>query len=455
MIKTMILALVFCGIGQQATAEARMAWWQDAKFGMFIHWGVYSKAGGEWKGDTNHGEWLQFTAKIPLAEYTEFARGFNPVDFDADEWVGIAKDAGMKYLVITTKHHDGFALFDSPSNEYNIMDWTEFGRDPIKELSEACRRAGIRFGVYYSLGRDWHDPDVPTGGDKGRPAGDRSNLIDFPDESIKDFSRYFERKVKPQIRELVTQYGPVDILWFDTPEKISLAQSIELRELIRKYQPNCIINNRIGNGQGDYGTPEQKIPSGTEIKPWETCMTVSQRIWGYNKTVGYRDADTLIRNLIDISSKGGNYLLNVGPTGEGIIPAPSVERLKAMGEWLKINGVAIYGSGPTPFGSEVGHYSETEEDKHGQPKFISEWNWRATTQPGKLYIHCFEWPEILDIPNPGRTVEKVYLLADPDQTALPMTQTDSGIQITLPERAPNAVATVIGLTLGSEESIEE
>jgi alpha-L-fucosidase len=431
---------------QAADNEAdRMAWWQDARFGMFIHWGVYSRAGGEWKGDPNHGEWLQFSAKIPLAEYTEYAKGFNPVDFDAEEWVRIAKDAGMKYLVITTKHHDGFALFDSPSNAYNIVDWTAFGRDPLKELADACHAAGIRFGVYYSLGRDWHDPDVPTG--KGDNKGWRSNLLDYPDEDSKVFSNYFERKVKPQIRELLTQYGQVDIMWFDTPECISPEESAELRDLIRELQPECIINNRIGNGLGDYGTPEQKIPSGKEIQPWETCMTVSSRFWGYNKSVGYRDAEQLTRNLIDIASKGGNYLLNVGPTGEGVIPAASVERLEAMGKWLRVNGEAIYGCGPTPFGSEVGHYSDTELDKNGKPLFVSDWKWRATSRPGKLYIHCFEWPERIQIPDPGQTVTQAYLLADPEHTALSMKQDASGISVWLPKQAPDPVASVICLEL--------
>ncbi len=277
MMKRILIAFTICAAGLQAlaqpveTAEAkadRMEWWQDAKFGMFIHWGAYSKAGGEWNGETNHGEWLQFTAKIPLAEYREFAAGFNPVEFDADEWVGLAKAAGMKYIVITAKHHDGFAMFHSPSNPYNIVDASAYGRDPLKALSEACAKNGLKFCVYYSLGRDWADPDVPTGGEKGRAAGDRSNLIDFPDEENKDFSKYFERKVKPQVRELLTQYGPVGVMWFDTPEKISPAQSAELVAMIRELQPDCIINNRVGNDLGDYGTPEQKIPSGREIKPW-------------------------------------------------------------------------------------------------------------------------------------------------------------------------------------------
>ena len=450
MVKKLMLVLFSGGVGLLAacktpeaaeTNDDRMAWWQDAKFGMFIHWGVYSKAGGEWKGETDHGEWLQFTAQIPLAEYKAFAKTFNPVKFDADEWVAIAKDAGMKYIVITAKHHDGFAMFDSPSSPYDIVDATAYGRDPLKALSEACAKQGIKFCVYYSLGRDWEDPDVPTGtGDK---AGFRSNLVDYPDEGKKDFSKYFERKVKPQVRELLTQYGPIGVMWFDTYGLITKRQSEELRDMIRTLQPECIINNRIGHNLGDYGTPEQKIPSGKEVKPWETCMTISERFWGYNKTVGYRDSEELIRNLVDIASKGGNYLLNVGPTGEGIIPEPCVERLEAMGKWLKVNGEAIYGCGPTPFGPEVGHYTEVG----GKKRFVPEWKWRATTKPGKLYIHCFEWPAVLEIPDLGKKVGKAYLLADPEQTALHVKQTDDGVVVAMPERAPDPVASVLCLEL--------
>lgn len=422
-------------------SSSRLEWWQDAKFGMFIHWGAYSKAGGEWNGTTDHGEWLQFTAKIPLAEYKEFAAGFNPVDFDAEEWVRIAKDAGMKYMVITAKHHDGFAMFDSPSSPYDIVDASEFGRDPIKELADACAKEGLKFCVYYSLGRDWEDPDVPTG--KGDNAGWRSNLLDFPDESIKDFSKYFERKVKPQVRELLTQYGPIGVMWFDTPERITEEQSAELVALIRELQPDCIINNRVGHGLGDYGTPEQKIPSGKDVEPWETCMTVSSRIWGYNKFVDYRPADELIRNLIDISSKGGNYLLNVGPTGEGIIPSPSVERLEAMGDWLRINGEAIYGCGPTPFGPEVGYYSKPEKDSKDKAEFIATWKWRATTKPGKLYIHVFDWSEQIHLPTVDQRIAKIYHLADPTQKPLTFKQNQAGVAIDLPQQAPDPVASVI------------
>lgn len=258
---------------QGGKLHERMEWWKDAKFGMFIHWGVYSKAGGEWKGSTNHHEWLQFTAKIPLKEYTAFAKTFDPKNFDPDQWVTVAKNAGMKYMIITTKHHDGIAMFDSKVSDHNIMKLAGLEKDPIRQLNEACRKQGLRFGVYYSLGRDWEDPDVPTG--KHQPAGWRSNLIDFPDEKSKVFNRYFKRKAMPQVRELLTNYGPIDVMWFDTPELISPAESKEMLDMIRSLQPNCIVNQRVGNDLGDYGTPEQTIPPEASANPWETCMTLN------------------------------------------------------------------------------------------------------------------------------------------------------------------------------------
>ena len=280
--------------------KTRMAWFREAKFGMFIHWGVYSQAGGEWNGETNHHEWLQLTAKIPLAEYTELAKKFTPTKFNADEWVKTAKDAGMGYLVITSKHHDGFAIFDSKSSGHDIADVSAFDRDPLKELAEACKKHDIRFCVYYSLGRDWEDPDVPTG--RGDKVGFRSNLVDFPNESEKDFSKYFERKVKPQVRELLTGYGPIGIFWFDTYGLITKEQSVELKALIRELQPECIINQRIGHGLGDYKVSEQKIPADGSYDPWESCITMNGH-WGYNKAdKQFKSPKKMVQSLIDIVS---------------------------------------------------------------------------------------------------------------------------------------------------------
>ena len=431
---------------------ARMQWFNQAKFGMFIHWGVYSQAGGEWKGTTNHAEWLQLTAKIPIAEYTELAKQFNPTRFNADEWAQIASDAGMKYLVITSKHHDGFAMFDSPSNPYNIVKATPFGRDPVKELAAACRKRGLKFCVYYSLGRDWHDPDVPTGspGNARFPPGSRSNLVDYPDESKKDFAKYFERKVKPQVRELLTQYGPIGIMWFDTPEKITKAQSAELLALIRGLQPDCIVNARIGNKLGDYGTPEQEIPSSKSTQAWETCMTLNGH-WGYNSHDDqWKSTATLLRNLIDIVSKGGNYLLNVGPTGAGVIPPPSVERLREIGAWLKVNGEAVYGAGMTPFGPELGKFDATKKNKKtGKPEFVPGEEWRCTTKPGKIYVHLFKWPAgHFDASGVKGSIKKAYLLADPARTSLKVKQTGADVSVELPEQAPDALASVLCLECG-------
>ena len=310
---------------------------------MFIHWGLYAQDGCFWKGQDGTSEHMMRHLKIPIVEYEKIAADFNPVKFSADEWVSVAKAAGMKYLIITSKHHDGFAMYDSKSDRYNIVARTPFKRDPIKELAEACRKQGLRFGVYYSLGHDWHDPDVPT------RDGYRSNTWDFPDESKKDFTKYFERKVKPQVRELLTQFGPLAVLWFDTPEKISKAQSQELVDLVHQLQPGCIINARVGNRLGDYAVQEQKIPDTGNPKPWETCMTLNGH-WGYHKMdQNWKSTETLVRHLVEVASKGGNFLLNVGPTGEGIIPGPSVEHLKEVGAWMKVNGESIYGTTASPF----------------------------------------------------------------------------------------------------------
>ena len=418
--------------------KTRLQWFRDAKFGMFIHWGVYSQTGGEWKGETNHHEWLQLTAKIPLAEYTELAKTFDPEKFDADRWVQLAKDAGMKYLVITSKHHDGFAMYNSASSGHDVDDVSKFDRDPLKELADACEKQGIRFCVYYSLGRDWEDPDVPTG--RGEHVGFRSNLVDFPNESEKDFSKYFERKVKPQVRELLTGYGPIGIFWFDTYGLITKEQSAELKTLIRELQPECIINQRIGNNLGDYKVSEQKIPENGSYDPWESCITMNGH-WAYNKAdTDWKSAKSMIQKLSDIVSKGGNLLLNVGPTGEGLIPEPSVERLAEIGDWMEINGEAIYGCGPTPFGIELGRKKKGE---NGKTKIVGKLPWRATTKAGKIYIHLFEWPKSdLVLPKIEKNVNNAYLL-DNKSESLKVVQKDEQSTIKLPEMKVDSLVPVL------------
>ena len=329
-----------------AQRDARMQWWKDARFGMFIHWGAYAVPAGYHNGRPVEGigEWIMDKGKIPTAEYEQYVRQFNPTRFDAKEWVRIAKDAGMKYIVITSKHHDGFCLWDSKVTEYDIMDYAPFKRDILQELSDACKEAGIRLCFYHSI-MDWHHPDALAEGYAHQTTANP------------DWSRYRETYLKPQLEELIRRYDP-GVLWFDGEwiKEWTEPQGQALYNYLRNLDPDLIINNRVGKGRngmqgmstyahaaGDFGTPEQEIlAEGTDL-PWETCMTMNDT-WGFKKDDhNWKSAQTLVHQLIDATAKGGNYLLNVGPTAEGLIPGPSVDRLAEVGSWLKVNGEAIYG----------------------------------------------------------------------------------------------------------------
>jgi alpha-L-fucosidase len=359
--------------------EARMAWFKDARFGMFIHWGLYAVAAGDWDGKPigGAGEWIQETGKIPTSQYEKLLPQFNPVQFNAREWVGIAKNAGMKYIVITSKHHDGFALFDSKLTDWDIMS-TPFKRDALKELSQACQEGGVRLCFYHSI-MDWHHPDWGT----RRAWNDKAS-------APPDMDRYVAF-LKGQLKELLTNYGPIGILWFDGEWESAWSheRGVDLYNYVRQLQPDIIVNNRVGKGRagmsgmdkgekrvGDYGTPEQEIPA-TGFGPgvyWESCMTMNDT-WGYkHEDHHWKSATQLIRNLVDCASKGGNYLLNVGPTGAGLIPEASVERLAAIGRWMKANSEAIYGTSASPF-------SKLPFDG------------RCTAKDNKLFLHVFAWPE--------------------------------------------------------------
>jgi len=436
-----VLSMGLCGVvrsqeiigrpGESAAQrDARMKWWREARFGMFIHWGVYSVPAGVYKGKEvpGIGEWIMNRGKIPVAEYKAFAQQFNPVRYDPDAWVRLAKEAGMKYIVITSKHHDGFALFDSKATDWDVVDATPYGKDLLKPLAEACARHGLVLGFYYSQAQDWNHPGGAAAGGHWDPAQDG------------DMDEYIRKIAAPQVREILSNYGKLGVLWWDTPTNMTKERADMLLPLVQ-LQPQIITNNRLGGGYGgDLSTPEQRIPAtGTPGRDWETCMTMNGT-WGFKSyDHNWKSTETLIRNLVDIASKGGNYLLNVGPTCLGEIPEPSVERLKEIGKWMKGNGESIYATTASPF---------------------SRLAWGRCTKKlndagATLYLHVFNWPEDgkLVVPGLRNDVRSAWLLAT-DKT-LPTARTEEGVTVEVPAQPLDTIDTVVVLEVKGALEIEK
>jgi alpha-L-fucosidase len=324
-------------------------WFREAKYGMMIHWGLYSILGGEWKGKRMNGigEWIQQFYRIPCAEYEQLAKIFNPIYFNAEEWVKLAKDSGMEYMVVTAKHHEGFCMYHTAVDRWNVVDATPFGRDVIGELAEACYKHGLKLGLYYSQDLDWHEPNGggwPAGktwaGETGIP-GDAYwvNNWDFPDDAHKNYTQCFEDKIKPQVTELMKNYGDICLIWFDTPQTITPAQSKELFDLVKHYQPECLVNSRIGNGLGDYrstGDNQVNFDPTTANFPLFECPATLNDTWGYKAfDNNWKPKEEVIALKDRLNARGINYLLNVGPDALGRIPGPAQDILRAVGEHIR------------------------------------------------------------------------------------------------------------------------
>ncbi len=384
-----------------ASDDGRLAWWQEARFGMFIHWGPVSLTGKEIG-------WAR-GSQIPIEEYDQLYTKFNPMQFDATAWVQTAKEAGMKYIVLTTKHHDGFCLWDTAQTDFNIMQ-SPFGRDVVKELSDACKQAGIRFCTYYST-CDWHHPDFPLTSPGGRVERKTSNL-----------DRY-EQYLRAQVKELITQYGPLGLIWFDVPQRFDKVRGQGVIDFVRSLQPDIIVNNRTG-APGDYDTPEQRVGKYQDDRPWETCMTICRQ-WAWKPNDTMKSLTECLHNLILCAGGDGNLLFNVGPTADGVIEARQVERLQEMGAWMAAHGHTIYGTRGGPW---------------KPTRTVA-----STRCENRIYLHILRWSsDVLELPDIDRPILSATL---PSGKPVQITQQEGKLRITVKPSDQHAIDTIITLTL--------
>ncbi|TWU61829.1 alpha-L-fucosidase [Crateriforma conspicua] len=442
-----LVAVLLAGGSIPSTAaspdDSRMDWWRDARFGMFIHWGLYAVPAGKYDGKEvkGIGEWIMSRANIPRDRYEAYAPQFDPQQYDADTWVRIAKYAGMKYIVITSKHHDGFCLFDS-AGQYDVVDAPPYGKDILADLRDACERHGVKFCTYYSI-MDWHHPSQkPAKMNNGRPVWNPTQMIDGQKQQYVDY-------MKGHLKTLVEDYR-THVLWFDGewPSWWTDQDGQELYQWLLELNPESIVNNRVGAGRkgmsgftqegsfaGDFGTPEQEIPATGVDSDWESCMTMNDT-WGFKTSdKNWKSSQRLIQNLIDITSKGGNYLLNIGPKADGTFPQASVDRLRAIGQWMSVNGESIHGTQAALFRPDWG---------------------RVTRKDGTLYLHVFDWPSNgkLTIPALSNEVRRVSLLASPE-TTLNLNRDGETMVIDLPSTAPDDIASVITIDTKGEPALSK
>ena len=415
----------------------KMRWWREARFGMFVHFGLYSLLAGEWNGRTDYGEWIRNNAQIPLEEYDKLLRRFNPTAFDADRLAALAAAAGMKYLVITTKHHDGFALWPSRHGTFNVAH-TPYGRDLLRAVADACRRHGVVPCWYHSI-MDWHHPDYLPRRDWERATR--------PDTGA-SFDRYVAF-LDAQVQELLTQYGDVGVMWFDGEWEgatWTYERGAALAAHCRRLQPNVLLNSRVGpkapgtselsgGSAGDFGTPEQKVPDrGLAGVDWESCVTMNDN-WGFNRADhNWKSVPQLIDMLTETASKGGNLLLNVGPRGDGSLPPESVERLQGLARWMSVHGEAIHGTQASPFDGLA---------------------FRVTRGRRRLYCFLPAWPterELL-LPRLRSIPTRARMLGGARRDALDVRMVDGGVVVRLPERPSDADCSVLALDFGEEPAV--
>jgi alpha-L-fucosidase len=422
-------------------SRRRLQWFREAKYGLFVHWGIYAVPAGEWKGRRTSTDpcFVSMEAGISPQEYRAVARQFNPTRFDADAWARLAVDAGMKYIIFTAKHSDGFAMYRSKVSNFNVYDATPWKRDPLAELRAACERHGIKLCVYYSQVIDADDPGGVT-------VVIRDGLPTFVMRGEAAFDRYLREKSLPQLKELLTQYGQLGLIWFDVPMGMTPERTRPFVDTVRRLQPNTLISTRVGDGPSDYDSMgDNEAPTEPSARAWETPGTLNWS-WGYRKSDDqWKSPQTVCFNLVDIVSKGGNYALDVGPKADGTFPEAAQDILRKVGAWLKRNGQAVYGAGRTPFGAEFGSPTLVTVEDHRRVQASSARDWRCTTKPGKLYVHVFRRPadgkQIVPMSN---AVTRAVVLGDASAAPLAVRQTAAGLQITLPEQL-DPLTTVIEL----------